>query len=66
MNFLPDLIVTCIGSTLTDTHGLAVANGVIANDGGKVADGLYVVGWAKRGPTGTIPLSRVESHAGMR
>lgn len=58
-----ELIVTCIGSTLGETHGLAVANGVIANDGGKVADGLYVVGWAKRGPTGTIPLSRAESHA---
>jgi ferredoxin--NADP+ reductase len=58
-----DLIVTCIGSALADAHGLPVANGVIANDGGKVADGLYVVGWAKRGPTGTIPLSRAESHA---
>jgi ferredoxin--NADP+ reductase len=58
-----DLVVTCIGSALGDTHGLAVASGVIANDGGKVADGLYVVGWAKRGPTGTIPLSRAESHA---
>jgi ferredoxin--NADP+ reductase len=58
-----DLVVTCIGSALGETHGLAVANGVIANDGGKVADGLYVVGWAKRGPTGTIPLSRAESHA---
>ena len=58
-----DLVVTCIGSTLGDADGLAVANGVIANDGGKVADGLYVVGWAKRGPTGTIPLSRAELHA---
>ncbi len=58
-----DLVVTCIGSALGDALGLPVAGGVIANDGGKVADGLYVVGWAKRGPTGTIPLSRAESHA---
>lgn len=37
------------------------AKGVIANEQGRVAPGLYVVGWAKRGPSGTIPTNRAES-----
>jgi ferredoxin--NADP+ reductase len=34
---------------------------VFTNEGGKVKDGLYVVGWAKRGPSGTIPTNRTEA-----
>ena len=36
-------------------------HGIIPNQDGKVADGLYVVGWAKRGPSGTIPTNRAEA-----
>jgi NADPH-dependent glutamate synthase beta subunit-like oxidoreductase len=39
----------------------ADARGVIANDQGRIAPGLYVVGWAKRGPSGTIPTNRAEA-----
>lgn len=39
------------------------ARGVIANDQGRIAPGLYVVGWAKRGPSGTIPTNRADSKA---
>ncbi len=35
--------------------------GVIANTDGRIAPGLYVVGWAKRGPSGTIPTNRAEA-----
>jgi hypothetical protein len=38
------------------------ANGVFANQDGKVDERLYVVGWAKRGPSGTIPTNRVEAQ----
>ena len=38
------------------------ANGVFPNDDGKVEDSLYVVGWAKRGPSGTIPTNRTEAQ----
>ena len=37
-------------------------NGVFPNENGKVKEGLYVVGWAKRGPSGTIPTNRAEAQ----
>ena len=43
-----DLVVTCIGYT--------------GEDFPKRED-VFPVGWAKRGPTGTIPTNRAESHA---
>ena len=39
------------------------ARGVIANTDGRIEHGLYVVGWAKRGPSGTIPTNRADSKA---
>ena len=32
--------------------------GKFLNDNGKIADRLYCVGWARRGPTGTIGTNR--------
>ncbi len=43
-----DLVITCIGYT-----GEPYPKG----------EGVFAVGWAKRGPTGTIPTNRGESHA---
>ncbi|WP_289297843.1 FAD-dependent oxidoreductase [uncultured Reyranella sp.] len=43
-----DLVVTCIGYT-----GEAFPE----------ADGVFAVGWARRGPSGTIPTNRADSHA---
>jgi hypothetical protein len=37
-------------------------NGAFSNHDGKVQDRLYVVGWAKRGPSGTIPTNRTEAQ----
>ncbi len=37
-------------------------DGIFANKDGLIAPGLYVVGWAKRGPSGTIATNRAESH----
>ncbi|MGC2108447.1 MAG: hypothetical protein WA655_02955, partial [Candidatus Korobacteraceae bacterium] len=56
------LAVTCIGYETRACCAAEPANGVFANDNGKVEDGLYVVGWAKRGPSGTIPTNRVEAQ----
>jgi ferredoxin--NADP+ reductase len=58
-----ELVVTCIGYETVGCDGLAPSGGVFANDDGRIDDGLYVVGWAKRGPSGTIPTNRPESHA---
>ncbi len=55
------LAVTCIGYEAVPCCSANPTNGVFANEGGKIDDGLYVVGWAKRGPSGTIPTNRAEA-----
>jgi hypothetical protein len=56
------LAVSCIGYEAVACSGLSPANGVFANDNGRIREGLYVVGWAKRGPSGTIPTNRREAQ----
>jgi len=56
------LLVSCIGYEMGILEGLPVERGIIKNDEGRVADGLYVVGWAKRGPSGTIGTNRIDSQ----
>ncbi len=56
------LAVTCIGY-VAHGHGLAVRDGALTNEDGSIDHGLYVVGWAKRGPSGTIPTNRSEAQA---
>ncbi|WP_169544980.1 ferredoxin--NADP reductase domain-containing protein [Sneathiella aquimaris] len=58
-----DLLVTCIGYEMTMLDGLTIEHGKIKNTEGRVDDGLYVVGWAKRGPSGTIGTNRLDSQA---
>ena len=58
-----DLVVPCIGYTTRIVGGLDATGGRLANEEGLVAPGLYVVGWAKRGPSGTIGTNRSESQA---
>lgn len=51
-----DLVVTCIGYRSTPIAGVPFDDrlGRFPNDDGRILPGLYCVGWAKRGPTGTI------------
>lgn len=56
------LAVTCIGYHTLPCCSLMPEDGMIANDEGRIADRLYVVGWAKRGPSGTIGTNRTEAH----
>ena len=56
------LAVTCIGYETVACCTVTPSNGVFPNEGGKVKEGLYVVGWAKRGPSGTIPTNRTEAQ----
>jgi len=39
------------------------AAGRLSNQDGLIAPGLYTAGWAKRGPSGTIPTNRSEAKA---
>ena len=41
-------------------------NGVIQNDEGRVAEGVYAVGWIRRGPTGVIGTNKHDGDAASR
>jgi NADPH-dependent glutamate synthase beta subunit-like oxidoreductase len=58
------LIVTSIGYQTPRIEGVPYdeRGGKFANDHGKIADGLYAVGWARRGPTGTIGTNRPDGY----
>ncbi len=56
------LAVTCIGYEAVACSTVSLANGVFVNENGRIRDGLYVAGWAKRGPSGTIPTNRSEAQ----
>jgi ferredoxin--NADP+ reductase len=56
------LSVTCIGYETRPCCTASPTNGIFRNEGGKIQDRLYVVGWAKRGPSGTIPTNRSEAQ----
>lgn len=59
------MIVRCIGYRTPPIPGIAYDEraGRFANDDGRIADGLYTVGWARRGPTGTIGTNRPDGIA---
>lgn len=56
------LAVTCIGYESIACDHVVPAAGVFANQEGRIDEGLYVTGWAKRGPSGTIPTNRSEAQ----
>jgi ferredoxin/flavodoxin---NADP+ reductase len=55
-----DLVVACIGYRSSPIEGVPFDDrlGRFANDEGRIVPGLYAVGWARRGPTGTIGTNR--------
>jgi ferredoxin--NADP+ reductase len=57
------LVVTCVGYQARPCGTETPVGGAFVNDDGHVRDRLYAVGWAKRGPSGTIPTNRVEAQA---
>jgi len=54
------LVVSCIGYKTPPIEGVPYEHGRgrFANSEGVIQDGLYCVGWARRGPTGTIGTNR--------
>ncbi len=54
------LVIPAIGYVLQPLDGVETdaGHGTIRNDGGRVAPGLYVAGWARRGPTGVIGTNK--------
>ncbi|WP_308515602.1 FAD-dependent oxidoreductase [Sphingomonas flavescens] len=56
------LIVSAIGYATSPIADVPFAGGKFLNEGGKVADRLYAVGWARRGPSGTIGTNRPDGY----
>ncbi len=54
------LIVACIGYSSTPIADVPFddTKGVFLNESGRIADRLYVSGWARRGPSGTIGTNK--------
>ncbi|HVJ03810.1 MAG TPA: pyridine nucleotide-disulfide oxidoreductase, partial [Sphingomonas sp.] len=59
------LVVSCIGYRTPPIEGVPYDEraGRFANDEGRILPGLYAVGWARRGPTGTIGTNRPDGFA---
>lgn len=59
------LVISCIGYRTPPIDGVPYDDraGRFANDDGRVLPGLYAVGWARRGPTGTIGTNRPDGFA---
>lgn len=59
------LVVSCIGYRTPPIDGVPydARAGRFANDEGRILPGLYAVGWARRGPSGTIGTNRPDGFA---
>jgi len=56
------LIVSAIGYSTSPIADVPYDGGKFVNDGGRIADRLYAVGWARRGPSGTIGTNRPDGY----
>ena len=57
------LVITAIGYQALGIDGVPYENGKVVNNDGRVKDNLYVVGWAKRGPSGVIGTNKSDAAA---
>jgi ferredoxin--NADP+ reductase len=59
------LVVSCIGYRTSPIPDVPFDEraGRFANDEGRILPGLYCVGWARRGPSGTIGTNRPDGYA---
>ena len=60
-----DLVVSCIGYRTSPIPGVPYDEraGRFANEAGRILPGLYCVGWARRGPSGTIGTNRPDGYS---
>jgi len=57
------LVITAIGYQAAGIDGIPYEKGKVVNNEGHVKDNLYVVGWAKRGPSGVIGTNKSDAAA---
>jgi ferredoxin--NADP+ reductase len=59
------LVITAIGYEAQSIEGVPYDGGKVANSDGHVSGNMYVVGWAKRGPSGVIGTNKSDAAAVM-
>jgi ferredoxin--NADP+ reductase len=55
------LVITAIGYEAETLTGIPYEKGKVLNNDGRVSENLYVVGWAKRGPSGVIGTNKSDA-----
>ena len=60
------LVITAIGYEAAPLDGIPYERGKVVNTDGRVADNIYVVGWARRGPSGVIGTNKSDSSDVMK
>ena len=56
------LVITAIGYSTSPIPDVPFDGGKFVNESGRIADRLYAVGWARRGPSGTIGTNRPDGY----
>ena len=56
------LVITAIGYSTSPIADVPFEGGKFVNEKGRISDRLYAVGWARRGPTGTIGTNRPDGY----
>ena len=60
------LVITAIGYESLGIDGIPFEKGRVANHDGRVKENIYVVGWAKRGPSGVIGTNKSDAADVMK
>ena len=60
------LVITAIGYEADSLAGIPYEKGRVVNIDGRVGDNVYVVGWAKRGPSGVIGTNKSDAADVMK
>ena len=60
------LVITAIGYEAAPLDGIPYERGKVVNTDGRVEDNIYVVGWAKRGPSGVIGTNKSDAADVMK
>jgi len=55
------LVITAIGYEAASLAGIPYEKGKVVNTDGRVNENVYVVGWAKRGPSGVIGTNKSDA-----
>ena len=60
------LVITAIGYEAASIPGIPYQSGKVVNTDGHVKENLFVVGWAKRGPSGVIGTNKSDASEVMK